>query len=449
MRVAVLGTGYVGLVQSVCLAELGNDVVGIDIDEAKVKQLNEGTSPIYEPGLEELLVRNLRADRLHFTSDTASGIKDAAIVFIAVGTPSAADGRADLSYVEGAATAIGTAVANLKPTELPIVVNKSTVPIGTGNLVERLITQHTNQPCIVVSNPEFLREGSAVNDFLKPDRVVIGTDHGNGGSDRLKALYAPLNAPILVTDLKTAELIKYASNAFLATEISFINSIAQIADAVGADVTDVAKGMKLDKRIGQHAFLQAGIGYGGSCFPKDVQALIRIAHDAGIHFEILEATEDVNVMQRQLLIAKLLTAVPSLEGKTIGVWGLAFKPKTDDMRDAPSLTIIPELQSHGATVRAFDPVAEIQARRHLTNVQFCDNPYEAAADADALLILTDWNEFREPDFGKLVTCMKQPVIIDGRNMYSPTAMHEQGFTYLSIGRPAAMAAIPIAVETAA
>lgn len=449
MKVAVLGTGYVGLVQSVCLAELGNDVIGIDIDEEKIRQLNDGVSPIYEPGLKELLERNLRTNRLRFTSDTTSGLADAQIVFIAVGTPSAPDGRADLTYVQSAATAIGTALRTNAPATYPIVVNKSTVPIGTGNLVERLITAQTKQSCIVVSNPEFLREGSAVQDFMKPDRIVIGTDHGNEASERLKALYAPLNAPILVTDLKTAELIKYASNAFLATEISFINSIAQIADAVGADVMDVSAGMKLDKRIGPHAFLNAGVGYGGSCFPKDVQALIRIAHDAGIHFEILEATEDVNTMQRQFLVTKLLNALPSLEGTTIGVWGLAFKPKTDDMRDAPALTILPELQSRGATIKAFDPVAEIQARRQLTNIQFCDDPYQAANDADALLILTDWNEFREPDFDKLARLMKQPVIVDGRNMYTPAAMREYGFTYLSVGRPTITTPAPVTLEVSA
>lgn len=435
MKITVLGTGYVGLVQAVCLAEIGNDVIGVDIDEQKIEQLNKGESPIFEPGLAELLQRNLREKRLHFTSNTVIGTQGAGIIFIAVGTPSLPDGRANLSYIEGAAKAIGNAIKANNQTVSPIIVNKSTVPIGTGNLVERLIHESSGQHCTVLSNPEFLREGSAVQDFLHPDRIIIGNDTAKEASNLLQQLYAPLKAPVLVTDLKTAELIKYASNALLATEISFINSIAQVAEAVGADVTQVAAGMRLDKRIGQSAFLDAGIGYGGSCFPKDVQALIQMAHDAGVHVGILEATEDINEMQRHRIVAKILSLLPSLTGKTIAVWGLAFKPKTDDMREAPAVTILPALINQGAKIRAFDPVAEQQARKLFPTLTYCTNPYEAAEGADMLVILTDWDEFRQPDFLRLKKLLKQPNIVDGRNIYDLSAMKELGFSYLSIGRP--------------
>lgn len=449
MKIAVIGTGYVGLVQSVCLAELGNEVVGIDIDEAKIASLNDGQSPIYEPGLGELLTRNLRERRLRFTANMADGIGQARVVFIAVGTPSLPDGRADLRAVESAAHAIGKALSENGTGTSPVIVNKSTVPIGTGNLVERIVGGYAGTDCTVVSNPEFFREGSAIADFLKPDRIIIGTDDTGGASDTLKAIYEPLKAPIFVTDLKTAELIKYASNTLLATEISFINSIAQLADAVGADVTQVAEGMKLDKRIGQHAFLEAGIGYGGSCFPKDVQALIRMAHDAGIHFEILEAADDVNVMQRQLIVTKLLSALPSLEGKTIGIWGLAFKPKTDDVREAPALSIIPALQERGALIQAFDPVAQSQAQKHLEGIKYCETAYDAVDGADALMILTRWDEFREPDFDRLKQLMVTPIIVDGRNIYNPTTMRNHGFTYLSIGRASVLAPAIVPTEVIA
>jgi UDPglucose 6-dehydrogenase len=434
VKIAVLGTGYVGLVQSVCLAELGNNVTGIDIDAEKVALLLSGKSPIFEPELEELLIRNLDEGRLNFTTDTDLGIAGATIIFIAVGTPSLPDGRADLKYVEGAAKAIGMALKAQTPPTLPVIVNKSTVPIGTGNLVERLIHESSNQSCTVLSNPEFLREGSAVHDFLHPDRVIIGGETTDA-IERLKSLYAPLQTTILCTDLKTAELIKYASNALLATEISFINSIAQLAEHVGADVTHVAAGMKLDKRIGPHAFLDAGPGYGGSCFPKDVQALIRMSHDADIHFGILEATEDVNAAQRRRIIAKIRSILPNIEKTTIGVWGLAFKPKTDDMREAPALTILPALIELGTTIQAFDPVAEEQARKILPAIKYCKTPFEAAKDVDVLLILTNWDEFSAPDFAELKANMRQPIIVDGRNLYDPATMKKLGFTYLSIGRP--------------
>ena len=434
MTIAVLGTGYVGLVQAVCLAELGNTVVGIDIDAAKVARLNKGISPIFEPELEELLTRNHREGRLRFTTDTKDGITEAEIIFIAVGTPSMPDGRADLQYIENAARAIGAALKTQKKMKTPVIVNKSTVPIGTGNLVERIIHEASGKTCVVLSNPEFLREGSAVHDFLHPDRVVIGGE-ATEAVETLKQLYAPLNTTILVTDLKTAELIKYASNALLATEISFINSIAQLAEHVGADVTHVAAGMRLDRRIGPHAFLDAGTGYGGSCFPKDVQALIRMSHDADIHFGILEATEDVNAAQRLRIVSKLRSALPTLEHATIGVWGLAFKPRTDDMREAPALSILPALLEAGATIQAFDPVAQEQAKKELPTIRYCHTPFEAAKNVDALLILTNWDEFREPDFTTLKSTMKQPVIVDGRNLYTPTTMKKHGFTYLSVGRP--------------
>lgn len=437
MNVTVIGTGYVGLVQAVGLAELGNDVVGVDIDERKVAQLTAGTSPIYEPGLEELLKRNLAAGRVRFVSNLAKGSKDAEVIFIAVGTPSRPDGSADLQYVEAAATSIGQVLAARKPTVPVVVVNKSTVPIGTGDLVGRLIAKAFRGKFTVVSNPEFLREGSAVDDFLHPDRVVLGVDdHANGAIDKLEVLYRPLNAPILHTDVKTAELIKYASNAYLATSISFINSIAQIAESVGADVTQVAEGMKLDARIGKRAFLAAGIGYGGSCFPKDVQALVAMAHEAGVHFEILEAAEDVNAAQRQLVVKKIRELVPNLPEARIAIWGLAFKPKTDDMREAPAITVIHELQTLGATIVAFDPVAAPTAKRLLDGVTYVDDALAAAKDADALIILTEWPEFRSFDLVSLKQALKRPVVIDGRNVYDLTAMRDHGFTYHSIGRPA-------------
>lgn len=438
MKVTVFGTGYVGLVQSACMAELDNEVIGVDIDEHKVKLLSDGTSPIYEPGIEEILERNLKNGRLRFTTDAADGLKDADVVFIAVGTPSADDGRADLQYVEAVATTIGETFTKQHRTAFAVIVNKSTVPIGTGDLVGRLIRERYRGEFSVVSNPEFLREGQAVTDFQTPDRIVIGS-----GSDSAKAkavmdqLYAPLGAPILHTDIKTAELIKYASNSFLATSISFINSVAELAEAVGADITKVSEGMKLDGRIGPRAFLSAGCGYGGSCFPKDVQALITMAHDAGVHVGILEAVEDVNRATRHHLIAKVKQLFGGdVAGKTIAVWGLAFKPKTDDMRSAPAVTVIKSLQESGAKIRAFDPVAQAVAATMLSDVMYAATALEAAQDADCLVILTEWDDFQKIDLAKLAATLKQPNVVDGRNVYDVETMRELGFNYLSVGRPA-------------
>ncbi|MBI2589472.1 UDP-glucose/GDP-mannose dehydrogenase family protein [Candidatus Berkelbacteria bacterium] len=431
MKLAVIGTGYVGLVQAVCLADLGNEVIGVDIDQKKIDSLNTGKSPIYEPGIEEILARNLREKRLHFTSNIKTAVDDAEIIFIAVGTPSDEHGRADLRFVEDAARAIGQAL--IRPV---IIVNKSTVPIGTGDLVGRIIREQTSIHFTVVSNPEFLREGSAIADFMHPDRVVVGIENDNDRVRRImKKLYVPLKSTILMTDVKTAELIKYASNSMLATQISFINSIAQLAESVGADVTKVAEGMRLDARIGKRAFLDAGVGYGGSCFPKDVQALIAMAHDAGVHASILEAVEDINRSQRQLIVRKIRARVKKLNGAVIAVWGLAFKPKTDDMRDAPAVAIIEELQRVGAVIRAYDPVAKHQAEQILKNLTFGRTALETAQKADLLVILTEWDEFRQLDLAKLRATLARPYIVDGRNMYDPSEMAEQGFVYDSIGRP--------------
>lgn len=437
MMVTVIGTGYVGLVQAVGLAELGNEVVGVDIDEKKVARLSAGESPIYEPGLEELLKRNLAAKRVRFTTDLDQAIAKAEVVFIAVGTPSKPDGSANLEYVKTAATDIGTALAARPDKSHVVVVNKSTVPIGTGDIVGNLVAKAYGGPFTVVSNPEFLREGSAVDDFLHPDRIVLGIDdHANGALGRLEELYRPLQAPVLQTDVKTAELIKYASNAYLATSISFINSIAQIAEAVGADVTQVAEGMKLDARIGKRAFLAAGVGYGGSCFPKDVQALVAMAANAQVPFGILEAAEATNLSQRTRLVDKVRSVVPDLSGATIAVWGLAFKPKTDDMREAPAITVVRELQKLGASITAFDPVAEPTAKSILSDVTYAPDALAAAKDADALVILTDWPEFRSLDLAALKSALKHPRVIDGRNIYPLETMRDHGFTYTSVGRPA-------------
>ncbi len=438
MKVAVFGTGYVGLVQAAGLAELGNQVIGVDIDENKVKHLSQGISPIYEPGIEEMLRRNLKEGRLRFTTDAAEGLADAEVIFIAVGTPSADDGRADLQYVEAVARTIGERLTAQGRTDAVVVVNKSTVPIGTGDMVGRLIGERYRGEVSVVSNPEFLREGAAVTDFMKPDRIVIGSDNGSSQARNvMNRLYAPLGAPILHTDVKTAELIKYASNSFLATSISFINSVAELAESVGADITKVSEGMKLDGRIGQRAFLAAGCGYGGSCFPKDVQALITMAHDAGVHVGILEQVEDVNAATRRHLVGKIKERLGStLRGSTIAVWGLAFKPKTDDMRAAPAVTVIKALQQAGATVQAFDPVAQAVAEGMLSDVTYARSALQAAEGADCLVIMTEWDDFRALDLRKLKGVLAQPNIVDGRNVYDLDTMRELGFNYISVGRPA-------------
>ncbi len=429
MKIVIIGTGYVGLVQGVMLAELGNEVVCIDIDQAKIDKLNQGISPIYEPGIEELVQKNLKSGRIKFSTDLEADIAGVEIIFIAVGTPPAEDGRADLKYVLAAAKNIGE---NLKG--YAVVANKSTVPIGTGQLVYKTIKKYYKGKFDVVSNPEFLREGAAVDDFSKPDRIVIGSDNNEAAAKKVAKLYEVLGAPILITNLETAEMIKYASNSFLATEISFINSVANICQAVGADVADVSRGMKLDSRIGQRAFLSAGLGYGGSCFPKDVQAMVQIARDNKVDFKILEEVEAVNKLQRQKFIMGIKGRLGELRGKRIAVWGVAFKPKTDDIREAPAIQTIESLIDLGAEVLAYDPVAAENAGKLIPEAIFVSRSIDACKKADALVIVTEWDEFKQIDLKNVRSVMKQPTVFDGRNIYNPKEMKKLGFKYYSIGR---------------
>jgi UDPglucose 6-dehydrogenase len=435
-NIVIIGSGYVGLVTGTCLADLGNRVVGLDCDVAKTEALRRGEMTIYEPGLEEMVLRNRQAGRLFFTNSYPEAMAEAELAFIAVGTPTGAVGQADLKYVEEAARGIAE---NL--THPLTVVNKSTVPIGTGDLVADIIRQYARQPVpfAVVSNPEFLREGSALNDFMHPDRVVLGSTE-RGAAEAVAELYRPLQCPILVTDLRTAEMIKYASNAFLATKISFINEMAAICEQLGADVKQVAAGMGLDRRIGP-SFLDAGIGWGGSCFPKDVRALVNMAANHGAHPQLLRAVMEINHDQRRQVVIKLKQSLGSLRGRVIGVLGLAFKPNTDDMRDAPSREIIAFLQSEGASVRAYDPVAMDVARKQLADVVYCADAYEAAAGCDGLVVVTEWNEFKQLDMAAIRRSMRRPVLVDGRNIYDPQAMTQLGFTYRAIGRCAPAAEI--------
>lgn len=433
MRVAMIGTGYVGLVSGVCFSEFGVDVVCVDKDQSKIDRLNNGEVPIYEPGLDDLLEKNVNAGRLSFSTDISETVKNADAVFIAVGTPSRrGDGHADLSYVYAAAEEIALAMDGYT-----VVITKSTVPVGTGNEVEDIIKKaRPDAEFTVVSNPEFLREGSAINDFMRPDRVVIGTSNERA-QEVMRALYRPLyliETPILFTTRKTAELIKYAANAFLATKISFINEIADLCESVGTDVQDVAKGIGLDGRIG-NKFLHAGPGYGGSCFPKDTLALVRTAQDAGSPLRLVETVADYNNQRKQSMAKKIIAACGgSVKGKTIAVLGLAFKPNTDDMRDSPSLDIIPVLQNEGAKVRAYDPEAMDEAKILLENIDWCENAYDTMQDADAVAIITEWNEFRALDLERVKSLLKSPVLVDLRNIYQPEEMASAGFNYLSIGR---------------
>ena len=433
MRIAVVGTGYVGLVLGACLAENGNTVVCVDKDEAKVETLKAGRMPIYEPGLEELVRRNDREERLTFTTDLASAVSASAIVFIAVGTPQGEDGAADLQHVLAVARDIGRAM-----NKYTIVVDKSTVPVGTAKKVREAVAKETRQSFSVVSNPEFLKQGAAIEDFMKPDRVVIGIEEADErAAAAMKELYGPFTrtgAPILVMSTESAELCKYAANAILATRISFMNEIANVCELVGADVDAVRKAIGADWRIGS-SFLFPGVGYGGSCFPKDTQALLRSAADRSYDFKILRAVEEVNQRQKERLVDKMEQHFKTLSGRTIALWGLAFKPRTDDMREAPAIPIIERLLAKGATVKAYDPAAAPVARRLFDGrIALCDRSYDALAGADALAIVTEWNEFREPDFVKMRTLLKAPVVFDGRNIYSPEQMQALGFTYFSIGR---------------
>lgn len=430
MNICVVGTGYVGLTTGVCFADLGNSVTCIEINPEKLALLRSGKAPIYEPGLEELQERNMRAGRLRFTDDYAEGMADARLIFITVGTPMGDDGAADLTYVKAAAKGIGE---HLK--DEAIIIDKSTVPVGTGDMVFAIIGEHAAPGArfAVVSNPEFLREGSALSDFFKPDRIVLGSTN-RAAAEEVAELHAPLGAPVIITDLRTAEMIKYASNAFLATRISFINEIAQICERLGADVREVARGMGADRRIGPH-FLDAGIGYGGSCFPKDVLALHHMAASSGCHPQLLQAVMDINQSARERFVTKVQSLLGSdLTGKTVGVLGLSFKPNTDDMREAPSVDIIQALQNLGARVKAYDPVAMENAGDLMPEVTFCATAYDVAKEADALLLVTEWNEFKQLNWEKVRSFMRQPIVVDGRNLYDPEEMAGRGFTYWGVGR---------------
>jgi UDPglucose 6-dehydrogenase len=425
----VIGVGYVGLVTGTCFADLGNLATCIDIDEAKIEKLKAGGMPIYEPGLEEMVRRNMQMGRLRFTTSYEEGIKDAEFVFIAVGTPSGVDGEADLKYVRMAAESIAAVMDH------PLtIVNKSTVPVGTGDWVADIIEKHkvNDADFAVVSNPEFLREGAAVLDFMNPDRIVLGSLNREA-AEKVAQLYLSLRATIMITDLRTAEMIKYASNAYLANRISFINEIASICEALGADVKEVAIGMGYDKRIGS-SYLDAGIGYGGSCFPKDVKALEHMASIHGRHPQLLRAVMEINRDQRRLVVQKLRDLLGTLDEKVIGVLGLAFKPNTDDMRDAPAVEIIHLLQNERARIKAYDPVAMEVAKSVLNDVTYCANAYKVAEGSDALVIMTEWNEFKHLAMARIKKAMRQPIIIDGRNIYDMEEMQSLGFIYRGMGR---------------
>jgi UDPglucose 6-dehydrogenase len=428
-RISIIGTGYVGLVSGAAFADLGNDVYCVDIDAAKVERMKQGECPIYEPGLPELLRRNIKAERIKFTTDYAEAVPNSDFIFICVDTPSSPSGEADMRSVRRAAEMIAAHIS-----DGAIVVNKSTMPIGSGDLVTQIIREHAPEAVefSVVSNPEFLREGSAVYDVLNPDRVVLGSDD-RAAAEKVAELYGVLEAPTVITDRRSAEMIKYASNSFLATKISFINEIAQICERVGADVTTVARGMGYDQRIGP-LFLQAGIGYGGSCFPKDVKALTYMAHEADCHPQLLHAVMEINNDQRRRFVHKLQEHIGDIHGKEIAIWGLAFKQDTDDIRESPSIDIIGMIEQRGGTVRAFDPAAMENARNVLPHTRICDSPYEAVVGADALCVVTPWNEFKQANMARVGELMRQPLVLDGRNLYDPVEMRSLGFTYVGVGR---------------
>ena len=430
-KICVIGTGYVGLVTGTCFADIGHQVTCLDIDQNRIDQLHQGIMPIYEPGLEQVVEQNVAAGRLNFTTDYSDALQGADFAFIAVGTPSDDDGDADMRYVKQAVMSIAEHLDH------PItIVNKSTVPVGTGDWVAEIIQDMNGAntfPFSVVSNPEFLREGSAVSDFMNPDRVVLGSTDPTA-AEKVAALYEALRSPIMITDLRTAEMIKYASNAFLATRISFINEIANICESLGADVKEVARGMGMDQRIGP-AFLDAGLGWGGSCFPKDVKALAHMAATHGAHPQLLQAVMNINQNQRLRAVEKLEKALGGLAGKTIGVLGLSFKPNTDDTRYSPALDIIRMLIDAGATVQGFDPQAMTASQAEIPDLQLCNNPYDVAKGADALLLATEWNEFKSLDFAKIKANMRGDVIVDGRNIWYRKNLHELGFTYFGMGVP--------------
>ncbi|MEM7627696.1 MAG: UDP-glucose/GDP-mannose dehydrogenase family protein [Planctomycetota bacterium] len=447
MRITMVGTGYVGLVTGTCFANMGNEVTCLDIDPAKIEKLNNGISPIYEPGLDELIQRNHKAGRLHFTTDKVAAYQSAEMIFICVGTPSDDMGHADLKYVLAAATDVGKAIesapgatgGDVEERRGKIVVVKSTVPVGTNEKVRRAIAAETDKPFFMASNPEFLKEGAAINDFNKPDRVVVGVnDEGTGG--RMQKLYEPFvrnGHPIFVMDIPSAEMVKYAANAMLATKISFINEIANLCEAYGSNVDEVWRGMTSDSRIG-NKFLYPGLGYGGSCFPKDTLACVSMGLESSTPTPLLKAVHDVNQAQRLTFYDKITShfgGEDKLAGKTIAMWGLAFKPGTDDVREAPALTIAAKLTAAGATVKAHDPVAHETTQVVLGDtISYHDDPYATLEGAQALVICTDWPEFKQPDFAKIRQLMSEPVILDGRNLYRPQLLADEGFTYISVGR---------------
>jgi UDPglucose 6-dehydrogenase len=431
MRIAVIGTGYVGLVAGTCFADKGNTITCCDVDQAKIDGLNQGKIPIYEPGLDQMIERNVREERLFFSTDAPTAIREADIVFIAVGTPEGEDGSADLKYVLKVAETIGQNMNGYK-----IVVDKSTVPVGTAEKVANEIKKHTDQEFSVVSNPEFLKEGAAIDDFLKPDRVVVGVDDERARA-MMEQLYKPFtrnNNPIMFMGVRSAELTKYAANAMLATRISFMNEVALLCDEVGANVHDVRRGIGSDSRIG-FPFLYPGVGYGGSCFPKDVKALGRTAQEVGIELKILDAVEAVNARQKAVLSDRVKKHFAGdLAGKSFAVWGLAFKPETDDMREAPSVVVIEELLAQGAKVKAHDPAAKETAHRVLGDrIEYVNQPREAVEGADALILITEWNEYAQPDFNDLAQAMKQKVVFDGRNIWDRKTLEDLGYTYYGIG----------------
>jgi UDPglucose 6-dehydrogenase len=429
MDISVVGVGHVGLVTGACFADLGHSVVMVDNDAKRIANLKQGIMPYYEPGLEELVARGVRERRLTFTTSLQEGVVRSAIIFIAVGTPQKATGEADLTYVENVARSIAQHLPGYR-----LVVEKSTVPVQTGQWISHTIRTYLKkkEPFDVASNPEFLREGTAIQDFMKPDRIVLGVE-SKRAKDLLCTLYKPLGAPIVLTDINSAELIKHASNSFLSMKISFINAVAQICERCGADVQQVADGIGLDPRIGR-SFLNAGVGFGGFCFPKDLEAFIKISEQLGYDFELLKAVRTINEAQKRSFAAKIQQALWVVKGKTIGVLGLAFKPNTDDMRYAPAIDVIDYLQGEGASVKAFDPQAMKAAAPLLPRVKFCRDPYEVAKGADCLAILTEWNEFKELDFTRLKKLLRQPLIADGRNIYDPQRLQALGFHYIGVGR---------------
>lgn len=432
MKVCVIGTGYVGLVAGTCLAEMGNDVICVDKDLDKLAKLEQGIVPIYEPGLDELIKVNVSEGRLKFTNDLTTAVQKSLVCFIAVGTPQGEDGSADLKYVYDVAESIGKSLNGYK-----VIIDKSTVPVGTAEKVTEIIKSQTNEEFDVVSNPEFLKQGAAVDDFLKPDRVVIGSN-SQRATEIMQELYAPFlrtGNPVIIMDVKSAEMTKYAANSFLAVKISYANEIANICEKVGADAEMVRIGMCSDKRIGSQ-FLFPGLGYGGSCFPKDVKALLKTAKDNGCDYQLLESADKVNKLQRQIFIEKILNKFgDNLTGKTFAIWGLAFKPKTNDMREAPAITIIEALLERGAKIQAYDPKAFDCAKMIFgEKITYAKSSYDALTNADALLLLTEWNEFRRPDFDRIKDLLKTPVIFDGRNQYDAKRLVERGFDYTCIGR---------------